>query len=80
MHELGVARRIVTRAVAAAGAAELAALRLRLGPEGGFEAGALELSLRAAGAGTPAEGAAIEIRAAETGGVVLESVVVKEPA
>ena len=61
------------------GGGELAALRLRLGPEGGFEAGALELSLLAAAAGTPAEGAAIEIRSAATGGVALESVVVPGP-
>ncbi len=80
MHELGVARRIVRRALEAARGDELATLRLRLRPEGGFEAGALELSLRAAAAGTPAEGAAIEIRAAESGGVALESVAVREPA
>ena len=74
MHELGVARDLVRRAceeVRLAHAERVTALDVEVGPDGGCEPLALQLSLQAAGERTPVEGAELSVRRAPKGGVVL---------
>jgi len=64
MHELSLAQGIVEQACEAArlaGAARVVSVRLRVGRLAGVEAGALRFSLDVATAGTPLEGARLDI-------------------
>lgn len=75
-----MARDLVRRALeemVAAGASRVTSVLVRLGPDGAYQAEALDFSIRAAAVGTPAEGADVVIRPAKNLGVVLESVEVE---
>jgi Zn finger protein HypA/HybF involved in hydrogenase expression len=80
VHEMGTAKDLVLRALeemTTAGASRVTGVSVRLGPDGAYQAEALDFSIRAAAVGTPAEGAKVVIRPAKDRGVVLESVEVE---
>ena len=77
MHEYAVAQDIVRSAVAEAlcqQEIQIAALHIKLGPEGLTSREALAFSIQAACQGTIAEGADVRITEAQEEGVVLESI------
>ena len=83
MHELAVGEHIVAHALAAARAhraKRVKTLRIALGPDDHVTADALAFSIQAASDGTEAEGAAVQIRRAFRGGVVLEDIEIEEAA
>ena len=61
MHELSVMTQLLNDAVAAAGAAPICALRVRVGPLSGVVIDALRFAFEALAPGTPAEGARFDV-------------------
>lgn len=81
MHELGIARDIVRRAVEEAArhkAARIQVLHISLGPEDFASREALAFGIEAASQGTLAEGAGVSITDVREGGVVLEAIELSE--
>ncbi len=61
MHESGLGEAVLERVLQRAGGRKVLRMRVRVGAGHRVEAGALEDALRAAAAGTVADGAAVEI-------------------
>ena len=81
MHELGIARDIVRRAVEEAErqkAMRIQMLHITLGPQALAYSEALSFGIQAASQGTLAEGAGVCITESQEGGIVLEAIELSE--
>ncbi len=81
MHEQGIARDLVKKALeeaAADGSCQISGLNILLGPMGFAAKNSLESALRQAMLGTEAEGAHVNVKETGDGGIVLESIEVEE--
>ena len=78
MHEQGIARDLVKRALEEAGNCQISGLNILLGPMGFAAKDYLESALQQAMVGTEAEGADVHVRETGDGGIVLDSIEVEE--